>query len=82
MFKCSSWLLFSHLCSSAIAIPKGHLLPLGSHHDSEGQVEDVSGQTTALDFYTRFVNIGRPVVFRGVLNNSAAVQLWDDAYLR
>jgi lysine-specific demethylase 8 len=74
------WISF--FSSVAVGHPQGHLLPLGSQRDSEGQIEEIHGWTTPQQFYLQFVSASRPVVFRGVLNDSYAVQLWNDAYLK
>ncbi|XP_062506041.1 bifunctional peptidase and arginyl-hydroxylase JMJD5-like isoform X2 [Corticium candelabrum] len=77
-------LLVLYFYLGAASIPKGHLLPLGSHREPEGHVAEIFArdEMSPQHFYAEFVNKSRPVVFRGALNDSAAVELWDDVYLK
>lgn len=57
----------------------GHLEPLFSH-GKRLEVEVYHGFPTAEEFYKRFVNIAKPVLFRGGAMLFPAYSLWSDEY--
>ena len=57
----------------------GHLEPLFSH-GKRFKVEGYHGFPTAEEFYKRFVNIAKPVLFRGGAMLFPAYSLWNDEY--
>ncbi len=60
----------------------GHLQPLGSHRPPEGHIDIVEGFLEPETFYTEYVHINKPVLFRGAAEEMVAFQLWDDKYLK
>jgi len=57
----------------------GHLEPLFSH-GNRVEVEVYDGFPTAEEFYSKFVNIPKPVLFRGGATLSPAYSLWNREY--
>lgn len=57
----------------------GHLEPLFSH-GKRLEVEVYNGFPTAEEFYAKFVNIPKPVLFRGGAVLSPAYSLWNEEY--
>lgn len=58
---------------------KGHLEPLFSY-GKKLQVEVYDGFPTAKEFYNKFVNIPKPVLFRGGSLQHPAYALWGNEY--
>ena len=58
---------------------EGHLEPLFSH-GKRLEVEVYHGFPTAEEFFERFVNIAKPVLFRGGAMLFPAYSLWNDEY--
>ena len=61
--------------------PKGHLEPLGSHRAPDA-IEERHDIPTPLEFWSNYVKISKPVVFRGAAKHSKAYKLWTDEYLK
>ena len=58
---------------------EGHLEPLFSH-GKRLEVEVYEGFPTAEEFYKRFVNVAKPVLFRGGAKCFPAYSLWNEEY--
>ncbi|XP_028411093.1 uncharacterized protein LOC114533693 [Dendronephthya gigantea] len=61
--------------------PKGHLKPLGSHRSPES-IDERFDVPSPLEFWTDYVKISKPVVFRGAAKHSKAFTSWTDKYLK
>ncbi|XP_071507437.1 bifunctional peptidase and arginyl-hydroxylase JMJD5-like [Diadema antillarum] len=62
--------------------PPGHLKPLGSHRPPEMPGVDVLERVPdPPDFFSRYVEAGRPAVFKGAAKEMASYRLWTDEYL-
>ncbi len=62
-------------------LPKGHLQPLGSHREPD-TIEERYDIPSPLEFWSNYVKISKPVVFRGAAKHSKAYRLWNDKYLK
>ena len=58
---------------------EGHWEPLFSH-GKRLEVEVYDGFPTAEEFYKRFVNVAKPVLFRGGAKHFPAYSLWNEEY--
>ncbi|CAB4006791.1 Hypothetical predicted protein [Paramuricea clavata] len=62
-------------------LPKGHQEVLGSHREPD-TIEERYDIPTPLEFWSNYVKISKPVVFRGAAKHSKAYKLWSDEYLK
>jgi hypothetical protein len=62
-------------------IATGHLRPLGWQNKPEGAVHEETFVLTPHDFWEFYVNQSKPVVIRGLVLGSDAVDRWTDIYL-
>ena len=76
LFFCYLFVFVSPLFADDL---QGHLEPLFSH-GKRLEVEVYDGFPTAEEFYKNFVNIPKPVLFRGGAMLSPAYTLWNDEY--
>ena len=59
----------------------GHLKPLGEHRPMDGKVESLTHLPSPLEFYSRYVEASKPVIIRGILNETFPLKEWTDEYL-
>ena len=71
-------IMFTPLCARQDHLV-GHLEPLFLHGE-RFEVEVYDGFPTAEEFYKRFVNTAKPVIFRGGAMLFSASSLWNDEY--
>lgn len=62
--------------------PRGHMLPLGSHRPSEGEIDSVEGFIHPEKFFYDYVRASKPLLFRGAAKSLSAYKIWDDSYLK
>ena len=58
---------------------KGHLEPLG-RQGVLSDIQIIQGFPTAKDFYTKYVDGPKPVIFKGAAVSHPAYNLWSDEY--
>lgn len=61
--------------------PTGHLKPLGAHQPPVADVMSVNEVPSPQEFFTRYVQPGKPVLFKGAAVRIPAYSLWTDGYL-
>lgn len=61
--------------------PPGHLQPIGSHQPPVGDVMSVNEVPSPEQFFTEYVQPGKPVIFKQAAVNTPAFALWTDDYL-
>jgi lysine-specific demethylase 8 len=76
------YLLSTGIALSISSSNPGHLQPLGLHRPPEGRVEEVGGFLNPANFYTKHVQVGKPVLFRRAAMNIPAYSKWNDEYVR
>lgn len=62
--------------------PTGHLKPLGAHQPPVADVMSVDEVPSPQEFFTRYVQPGKPVLFKGAAVRIPAYSLWTDGYLK
>lgn len=60
---------------------KGHLKPFGWQHKPENFIKEYQNPLPAKEFYDNHVKHKLPLVYRGIILNSPAINLWSDNYL-
>jgi len=48
----------------------------GWQREPSGKVDEQLEMTDSLQFYEKFVKLGKPVVFRGAVHNATAMKNW------
>lgn len=72
---------FPPLIDQRTDILTGHLRPLGWQHRPEGPVFEESVSLRPEQFWDQYVTQKKPVVIRGLVANSEAVEKWTDIHL-
>nr|QDG00791.1 jmjC domain-containing protein 5 [Brachionus koreanus] len=62
-------------------IPTGHLRPLGWQSRAEAPVVEEPVIIESETFWNKYVEINKPVIFRGLVLGSEATEQWTDTYL-
>lgn len=60
---------------------KGHLKPFGWQRRPEKYIKEYQNPLPAKEFYDNHVKHKLPLVYRGIILNSPAINLWNDDYL-
>lgn len=60
----------------------GHLKPLGSQIAPIGDVLAIDEVPSPEEFFYKYVQPGKPVLFKGAALNSPAYEKWTDEYMR
>ena len=62
----------------------GHddLKPLGKQRITEGHIDVTDKLPSPVEFFEKYIDVGKPVVFKGVAKGMPAFQTWKDDYLR
>lgn len=68
--------------SSAPGVPAGHLKPFGYHKPPLGPVKEYKTVLHPQVFWEEHVIKNLPLVFRGALKESPAIDRWSDDYLK
>ena len=81
--KSKLWFIFSFILSTnGGEHPPGHLQPLGSHQPPVGDVLTINEVPSPQQFFTEYVQPGKPVLFKQAAMKNPAYSLWTDDYLR
>lgn len=76
------WFILSFiLTSNGSDHPTGHLQPLGSHQPPVGEVLSVDEIPSPQEFFQKYLQPGKPVLFKGAATKIPAYKLWTDDYL-
>lgn len=80
--KSKLWFIFSFILSTnGGEHPPGHLQPLGSHQPPVGDVLTINEVPSPQQFFTEYVQPGKPVLFKQAAMKNPAYSLWTDDYL-
>ena len=61
---------------------QGHMERLGMQRKSEGHIEVLNRLPNPIEFFEKYINPGKPVVFKGAAKQMPAFKNWNDEYLR
>ena len=77
------WCIISFiLTSTAEEHLTGHLQPLGAQVPPVGEVFAVDEIPSAEEFFTQYVQPGKPLLLKGAATKIPAYNLWTDEYIR
>lgn len=56
-------------------VPRGHMLPLGSHMDPQ-MITTITSTPISTEFHEKYVQTSTPVIIKGVLNSTSVLENW------
>ena len=69
-------------CHSSDAEMRGHMEKLGMQRESQGHIEVLKELPSPVEFFEKYIEPGKPVVFKDAAKKMPAFKNWNDKYLR